>query len=62
MLSKTIFNLVKSKIPRISATELIALQSGNTSLDRQILNGKVELPEKVNTSNKLPKHMISDFV
>ena len=40
------FNLVKSKIPKISATELIALRSGNTSIDRQILQGKVTFPSK----------------
>ena len=62
MISKKIFNIVKSKIPRISATELIALRSGNTSLDRQILKGRVELPEKVNKINKLPNGMVSDLL
>ena len=37
---KYLFNSVKRKIPKISKTELIALRSGNTSLDRQILEGK----------------------
>ena len=40
-----IFNLVKSIVPRISETELIALRSGNTSIDRQLFKGYV------NTSN-----------
>lgn len=38
MISHILFNFVKSKIPRVSSTELVALRSGNTSLDRQILN------------------------
>ena len=37
---RRLFNFVKNKIPRISDTELIALRSGDTSIDRQILNGK----------------------
>ncbi len=40
------FNFVKNKIPRISDTELIALRSGDVSIDRQILQGKVTLPKK----------------
>ena len=44
MLKKTIFNTIKSKIPKISKTELIALRRGNTSIDRQILTGSVKLP------------------
>jgi alkylation response protein AidB-like acyl-CoA dehydrogenase len=62
MLSKHIFKLVKNKIPRISPTELIALQSGNTSLDREILNGKVELPTKLTIKNKLPSTMINNLL
>ena len=38
---KSIFSIVKRLIPRISETELIALRSGTTSLDRQIFNGSV---------------------
>ena len=38
---KQVFKLVKSIIPKISDTELIALRSGTTSLDRQIFNGVV---------------------
>lgn len=41
---KLLFNSVKKLVPRISQTELIALRSGNTSLDRQIFEGKVKLP------------------
>ena len=38
-----IFNRVKKIIPRISDTELIALRSGTTSLDREIYSGSVNL-------------------
>ena len=62
MLSKKVFNLVKKKIPKISSTELIALRSGNTSLDRQILNGKVILPSTLNMKNKLPDSMVTNLL
>ena len=45
-----LFNFVKRKIPRISETELIALRSGSTSLDRSILEGNVILPPKPNVA------------
>ena len=40
---KQIFNNVKKLIPKISETELIALRSGTTSLDRDIFKGHVDL-------------------
>ncbi|ALH23394.1 hypothetical protein ceV_488 [Chrysochromulina ericina virus CeV-01B] len=46
---KKLFQYVKQKIPKISQTELIALRSGNTSLDRQILQGKIIFPKKIFT-------------
>ena len=42
MIRKQVFDHVKKMIPRISDTEMIALQCGTTSLDRQILEGKIE--------------------
>ena len=36
-----IFNSVKNIIPKISETELIALRSGGTHIDRYIFIGKV---------------------
>ena len=42
-MNKYFFNLVKKLIPKISQTELIALRSGTTSLDREIFQGKVNL-------------------
>ena len=38
---KMIFNGVKKLVPKISATEMIALQSGTTSIDREIFQGVV---------------------
>ena len=46
-----IFNRIKKIIPKISETELIALNSGNTSLDRSIFEGKVLLPTLANTKD-----------
>ena len=52
---KSLFHQVKKLIPRISSTELIALRSGNVSLDRQIMEGKVVLPQKQKIESKFPK-------
>ena len=62
---KSLFRFVKKKIPKISDTELIALRSGNTSIDREILMGKVNLPEKFKYVNKFPEeklnHLLDNF-
>ena len=42
MLKKKIFQSIKSLIPKISNTELIALRSGTTSIDRELFEGKVK--------------------
>lgn len=58
-----LFKFVKNKIPRISPTELIALRSGGTSIDRDILNGKINYPnfnrEKI---NKFPESKINKLL
>lgn len=41
-LYKKIFTQVKSIIPKISETELIALRSGGVSIDRSIFSGKID--------------------
>ena len=41
-LRKTLFQRVKKMIPRISDTEMIALQCGTTSIDRELFEGKVK--------------------
>ena len=43
---KQLFQKCKQLLPRISETELLALKSGTTSLDRQIFEGKVNYPKK----------------
>ena len=57
-----IFNRVKSIIPKISDTELIALRSGNTSLDRDILKGKVFFPKSMPYKEKFPKESLSQLL
>jgi alkylation response protein AidB-like acyl-CoA dehydrogenase len=50
-----LFGKIKSILPRISETELIALRSGTTSLDRQIFQGKVTLPRVRHITHKFPE-------
>ena len=45
---KRVFKTVKKLIPKISATEMIALQSGTTSIDRELFQGYVK-QKKFNT-------------
>ena len=37
-MSRRIFSIAKKLLPRISDTELIALQSGTVSIDREIMS------------------------
>jgi len=60
-MSRVLFNFVKSKIPKISSTELIALQSGNTSLDRNILQGKIKFPKKHVYMQKFPEKKLNEL-
>tara|TARA_Y100000389_G_scaffold113024_1_gene110174 strand:+ start:10393 stop:12384 length:1992 start_codon:yes stop_codon:yes gene_type:complete len=62
MFGKKLFNFIKNKIPKISQTELIALKSGNTSLDRTILQGKFFLPEKPIIVNKFPEQKLDKLL
>ncbi len=59
---KKLFDAVKKKIPRISETELIALRSGNTSIDREILQGKVNYPKKFNYTNKFSDKIVDNLL
>ena len=45
MLMRNIFNKVKRIVPAISETELIALRSGDVSIDRHLFSGNVHIPE-----------------
>ena len=40
---RTIFNRIKKIIPKVSDTEIIALRSGGTGIDREIFQGQVNL-------------------
>ena len=53
-----LFNYVKSIVPRISNTELIALRSGTTSVDRMIFEGKVNIPPLNTEENKKEKQFL----
>ena len=50
-----LFKFVKNKIPKISSTELIALRSGGTSIDSDILQGKINFP---NFTKNVPKIVV----
>lgn len=53
-----VFSFIKNKIPKISSTELIALRSGTSSIDRDILKGKLTFPKTPITTNKFPKEKL----
>lgn len=62
MLGKHIFNQIKKIIPRISDTELIALKSGTTSVDRDIFLGTVKYPKPNTPKFKVPQKTIDDLI
>ena len=57
-----IFNVVKKIIPKISETELIALRSGTTSIDRHIFEGKVNLPKLISNDNKFDDNKVNTLL
>lgn len=56
-----IFKTVRKLVPRISDTELIALKSGTTSLDRTILLGQNKLIKKINKPNIFSQQKVDDL-
>lgn len=62
MIRRFLFNRVKKLIPKISSTELIALESGTTCIDREIFEGKVQYPEKFKFENKFQHDLVSDLL
>jgi len=44
---RSIFNKVRAIVPKISDTELIALRTGDTHLDRHIFEGNYRIPKKL---------------
>lgn len=61
-MNRQLFRLIKSKIPKISDTEMIALRSGTASIDRSILEGKLEYPIKPHFSEKLQKQDVEKML
>mgnify|MGYP001380728391 FL=1 len=59
-MNRIIFNYVKKMVPRISETEMIALRSGTTCIDKQIFKGKVEIPNFKNLENLPSKAFLFD--
>tara|TARA_B110000211_G_C14090869_1_gene558993 strand:- start:2012 stop:3973 length:1962 start_codon:yes stop_codon:yes gene_type:complete len=51
-MSRRIFSLAKKLLPRISDTELIALQSGTVSIDRDIMSGRVDMTKLKTLTNE----------
>ena len=61
----TIFRLTKRIIPKISETELIALRSGTTSIDRDIFRGNVPIKNAINPFSSEEKNLynkLDDFL
>ena len=55
---RSLFQFVKKRIPRISETEMIALQSGDTSIDKNILKGELSFPRPYDKNiHKFDEHM-----
>ena len=60
--NKRLFDKVKSILPKISDTELIALRSGTTSMDRDIFKGKVNYPPRVEKPEKFYRPIVSSLI
>ena len=56
---KYLFNHIKKIIPKISETEIIALKSGGTNIDREIFNGKINYTKLYQPIKKynIPKYI-----
>ncbi len=59
---KKIFNVIKNKLPKISETELIALKSGTTFIDRSILQGEIKYPTKQPINYKFSQKILDDLL
>lgn len=56
------FNVVKSIIPKISETEIIALKSGGVAIDRELFNGKVDYEKLYKPLLHPPKDPMEDKI
>tara|TARA_A100001015_G_scaffold308567_2_gene406408 strand:- start:461 stop:2395 length:1935 start_codon:yes stop_codon:yes gene_type:complete len=61
-MNKFFYNSVKKIIPKISDTELLALRSGTTSIDRDIFNGKVKYPMYNIHNNKFEQSKVDELL
>ena len=61
-MNKFFYNSVKKIIPKISDTELLALRSGTTSIDRDIFNGKVKYPKYNIHNNKFEESKVDELL
>ena len=57
-----LFRYIKNKLPKISDTEMIALKSGTVSIDRDILSGKINFPQKKNHVYKFPEDRLVNLL
>lgn len=55
MLYKSLFNNIKRILPKISETEIIALKSGGTSIDRDIFQGRINYKKLLEPIYKTPR-------
>jgi acyl-CoA dehydrogenase len=55
MLYKILFNNIKRILPKISETEIIALKSGGTSIDRDIFQGRINYKKLLDPIQKNPR-------
>ncbi len=65
-MNRFLLNRVKKLIPKISDTELIALRSGNTSIDRDILrnssnNNSINYPERKEYTPKFDENKLKEL-
>ena len=57
------FNHVKSILPKISNTEIIALKSGGVSIDREIFKGRIDFKKLYDASTlRKPTHNEKEFI
>ena len=59
---KYLFRNIKNIVPKISDTELIALKSGSTCIDREIFNGNVKYPHYQENENKIENTMVDNLL
>jgi acyl-CoA dehydrogenase len=59
---KHLFKTIKGRLPKISDTELIALQSGTTFIDRNILEGKINYPTKNKIVKKFDEKVLNNLL